>query len=260
MAIMIPKVYSNDEFHESKGEELVYNALKKMSDKYVVFRSLSWKKKVNRRIKEGEADFVFYNPECGLIVIEVKSGGIYTKDGQWFQINRRTQQHIPLTRNPQLQADESKYHLRDVLKKANLNICVNSAVWFTSVYRRDASLPMESIDETIFWKDDLENPGKALQRCYHACGAWTDNPSDDLKRKVIETLAPEFNAIPLGREIKEISEEHFVRMNNEQTRILDFLVEQREAAIMGGAGTGKTILAMEKAKRLASEGKVLLLC
>ena len=43
--------------------------------------------------------------------------------------------------------------------------------------------------------------------------------------------------------------------------MLDFLREQKIAAIHGPAGTGKSLLAMEKARMLAQTGqKVLLLC
>lgn len=49
-------------------------------------------------------------------------------------------------------------------------------------------------------------------------------------------------------------------MTQEQSALLDYLEEQRVAAIQGGAGTGKTMLAIEKAKRLSADGKVLFLC
>ena len=43
--------------------------------------------------------------------------------------------------------------------------------------------------------------------------------------------------------------------------VLDLLRAHRRAAVSGGAGTGKTLLAVEKAKRLAKEGyKTLLTC
>lgn len=42
--------------------------------------------------------------------------------------------------------------------------------------------------------------------------------------------------------------------------MLDYLEEQSVAAIQGGAGTGKTVLAIEKAKRTSVNGKVLFLC
>lgn len=55
-------------------------------------------------------------------------------------------------------------------------------------------------------------------------------------------------------------EEIFIRLTKEQNSLLDYLEEQRVAAIQGAAGTGKTLLAIEKARRLAPSGKVLFLC
>ena len=50
-------------------------------------------------------------------------------------------------------------------------------------------------------------------------------------------------------------------LTKDQMRVLDFLRSHRRAAVSGGAGTGKTVLALEKARRLASEGfKTLLTC
>ena len=53
---------------------------------------------------------------------------------------------------------------------------------------------------------------------------------------------------------------YFNRMTNEQSFLLDYLEEQEESAIQGGAGTGKTMLAVEKAKRLSEDNKVVFLC
>ena len=44
-------------------------------------------------------------------------------------------------------------------------------------------------------------------------------------------------------------------------RVLDFVRSHRRVAVRGGAGTGKTVLALEKARRLADEGfRTLLTC
>ena len=52
-----------------------------------------------------------------------------------------------------------------------------------------------------------------------------------------------------------------MRLTEDQARILDSLQSRRRVAVSGGAGTGKTVLAMEKAKRLAHEGiQTLLTC
>jgi hypothetical protein len=56
-------------------------------------------------------------------------------------------------------------------------------------------------------------------------------------------------------------QEQFIRLTQEQYRILDVLNRQRRAAICGCAGSGKTMLAAEKATRLARQGfRVLFTC
>lgn len=53
----------------------------------------------------------------------------------------------------------------------------------------------------------------------------------------------------------------FHKLLKEQSAVLNFLDEQRTAVINGAAGTGKTLVAVEKAKRHARRGeKVLFLC
>ncbi len=64
----------------------------------------------------------------------------------------------------------------------------------------------------------------------------------------------------LRSEIKDGNEE-IVRLTDEQLYLLNMLRGVRRAAVVGGAGTGKTMLAMEKARRLATEGfETLLVC
>jgi DNA helicase IV len=52
-----------------------------------------------------------------------------------------------------------------------------------------------------------------------------------------------------------------IRLTEEQTLVLDMLDQAPRVGVRGGAGTGKTLLAMELARRWTEEGKrVLLLC
>ena len=52
-----------------------------------------------------------------------------------------------------------------------------------------------------------------------------------------------------------------VRLTDEQLYLLNTLRNTRRAAVVGGAGTGKTMLAIAKAKQLATEGfDTLLVC
>ena len=53
----------------------------------------------------------------------------------------------------------------------------------------------------------------------------------------------------------------FLKLTNEQTGLLDYISEQNNATIQGIAGTGKTLIAKEAARRFGAEGrKVLFLC
>jgi hypothetical protein len=66
--------------------------------------------------------------------------------------------------------------------------------------------------------------------------------------------------LPLGAAARE-EERAIVQLTEAQFGLLDFLARQRRAAIHGGAGTGKTLLAYEKARRLAGEGfRTLITC
>ena len=47
-------------------------------------------------------------------------------------------------------------------------------------------------------------------------------------------------------------------MLDEQSGILNFLTEQRSAVVNGAAGTGKTMIAVEKAVRHAADGEKVL--
>lgn len=77
---------------------------------------------------------------------------------------------------------------------------------------------------------------------------------------VVNILSPSFCV--LASMYSQINEQEYLfnRMTKEQSFLLDYLEEQNVAAIQGGAGTGKTMLAIEKAKRISATGRVLFLC
>ena len=55
--------------------------------------------------------------------------------------------------------------------------------------------------------------------------------------------------------------EKIIDLTEQQNSYLDLTANQQQAVFTGGAGTGKTTLAVEKAKRLAREGNcVLFVC
>jgi len=263
MAIFIPRVKPED-FNNSYGEKMVYEALRSLSDQYTVFYSFSWVG-INEHRTIGEADFVILHPDKGVLVIEVKSGEIEYKDREWLQTNTRTR--VTKRIDPLGQARKSQFELMDRLEKSDCRFkrpMMCYCAWFPSVeIPADMTLPAEAAREIVLDKKSLDNPEKALDACF---SYWETKfrivkLTDHQFQMVVNALCPHFHVVPsLKTQIQE-KESTYILLTNQQAALLDFLEEQRTAVIHGLAGTGKTVLAIEKAKRLASQNQsVLFLC
>ena len=76
-----------------------------------------------------------------------------------------------------------------------------------------------------------------------------------------EVFARSFVVAPLISSQLANQEARRLVLTKDQIRVLDFLRSHRRVAVSGGAGTGKTVSTLEKARRLASEGfRTLLTC
>ena len=125
------------------------------------------------------------------------------------------------------------------------------------------NLPLNYKEETTLWANDLasvEQVQNAINRVFKYHDAYCANPSQELTSKTLDLLAPEFGLVKSIHSRAIANETLFHLMTREQNRLLEYLDEQQTAAIHGAAGTGKTIMAIEKAKRLETDGPVLLLC
>lgn len=264
MAKFYPSIINS--FHSSEGECLVYEALSKLNNEYVVFHSYRWLGEINQRRSEGEADFVVLHPQKGILSIEVKAGSIAFNNGNWIQINRHTKESKII--DPVGQAAESQYRIQNYLRRHfNGQIpVVGRAVWFPSVSIHDKiTLPLEVNRDSIFDVGSLENPAKNLDKAF---SYWklnlgvrgTELCIHDFKN-VIKLLMPSFKIVESVASTAFESKRSYIQMTRQQASILNFLQEQPTAVIHGPAGTGKTMLAIEKANMLASKGeKVLYLC
>lgn len=278
MAIMIPGMQYKDlqkDFNGSVGELRLYELLEQLPNDFYVLHSTSWNEQRRRNelspqkyVQWGEADFTVYHPEKGIIVFEVKDGLIsYSRERGWIQTNRKTGATSSI--DPMAQAEKSKYYFRDQIFKPAFDGMIPftfcSAVWFTSGDRNlvTGNLPLNYKEETTLWANDLasvEQVQNAINRVFKYHDAYCANPSQELTSKTLDLLAPEFGLVKSIHSRAIANETLFYLMTREQNRLLEYLDEQQTAAIHGAAGTGKTIMAIEKAKRLETDGPVLLLC
>lgn len=262
---MIPEYV--DDFNDSIGEQQVFDALRNnLPSEYTVFHSLRWNRRTRKgRIEWGEADFTVFHPDYGILVIEVKSGGIALENGQWWYESTNHRAREPM-KAPLEQADKTKYELVEIIGN-NLpegEYCwIEPAVWFPSLANRKIikDMPNTYRPEIVMMEWALKNTKQAIENAYQFYGSSQRTKlSSESAKLVVRTLAPAFSAIPSLGTIYAEQEHSFLRMTREQSGLLDYLEEQPIAVIQGSAGTGKTLLAVEKARRLSVKDKVLFLC
>ena len=273
MAIIIPTQIDKTSFHRSSGERLVLGALEKgLPNDYIVFHSVAWQgiDESNNRGYSGEADFLIFHPRRGFLSIEVKSGGIqHTSDGLWYEIDRNSGERHLLKRSPMAQAWESANYFNSLIFKSDIPAAkiykVKPIVWFSGIddFSKNGSLTNEFTRGNTFSRQDLGDPTAALLRAYEFYGLDELDVDYDSKGlySIISIFSPDFKIVPaLYRNIAEQNCLVFNRLTNEQSQLLDFLNRQRFAAISGVGGTGKTMLALERARRIPTEESVLFLC
>ena len=244
-----------------------------MPDDYYIFHSARWNKRYQlerrperKRVEWHEADFLIFYPPKGVISLEVKDGGIlYDRNCGWTQVNRATGSSKII--DPMYQAQRSMFYIVDLLKEKLPDVfCpVSAAVWFTSADKEGVrgEYPNNYHEENVLWANDMASVNQ-VQRKLEGIFQFFDqtrfNVDEESTRAIVNLIAPEFGAFESARTVRMASERLFQRMTDEQTCLLDYLDEQQVAAIHGNAGTGKTMLAIQKAQRLAEDDKVLFLC
>jgi len=246
------------DFNGSVGEEEVYNALKKLPDEYFVFHSLAWSHKKTVGVSWGEADFTIFHRIKGMLVIEVKSGRIDYHNHTWFQNNKEM-------KDPMIQANRSKFHLVDVMRFLPMDqkIWAEPLIWFPSVDSKDfqGEYPVNCNSKNVLFRDALSDPQLYIDRAYSYYDSEQQTKlSPEWFQFTVKKLMPEFSTIESISSSRNAMNHEMIRLTNEQSILIDYLELQQVAAIQGGAGTGKTMLAIEKAKRLSEDGSVLFLC
>lgn len=260
MATLIPDPPLD--FHGSPGEQAVYEALRLLPDGVIVLHSLRW---IRSGHGQGEGDFIVFDPARGVLVIEVKSGGIRFENGVWWQTNQGTGIEKQM-KDPEAQASRTRFDIIESLNSilpSDATCPVYHAVWFPSVRFPRSALPPQLKPEMILDVDDLRDPRRGIDAAF-AFGSGLAREAKLSKaatRRVLEALAPTIHAVPSMRQSVESRDKTFVRLTMEQARVLDYLDEQNRAVVAGAAGTGKTMVALALARRLADRGQeVLLLC
>ena len=171
-----------------------------------------------------------------------------------------------LEQSPFAQVQRTRYGLRDVLKASGvrgIEFPLGEAVAFPDVDVRPGDLPPGEVPGRVIDADDLEDVEPAVVRTFETFGL-RDNGQVFGRRGVDALTDAVAGSVEikrsLGGQIAE-TEAALIRLTENQYEILDALDGNQRLLVLGGAGTGKTLLAIEQARRLAAQGlRVLVTC
>jgi len=282
-----PVVIRDEADHEDtagrKAERSVFDRLRAaLPDRIVILPNVRWIARDHGHEIEGEADLVIADPDRGLLVLEVKAGEIRRDDfGRWWAGRRE------LDRSPFEQASSSRYALVRKLGElpgweAGLKPTAGQGVVLPDVDLASAGGRLglaalgPDVDPDLILDQPRLLPGDEAAADLRA---WLDRAFELWRRdgggSATGTRPPGERGVALLRDLvtspvelhsllrNELveGEREVVRLTAGQILLLNTLRGIRRASVIGGAGTGKTMLAAEKARRLAKEGfRTLLVC
>ncbi len=259
------------------AERLVADRLRAaLPPEYRLFSNVAWLGRTapERGLRDGEADIVLAHPDRGFLVFEVKSGEIQRDaHGRWYAGARE------LKPSPFDQAMTSMHALVNKLAELpdappNFHPIAGHAVALPDVDLASAGYRLKLIgpeiepdlvfDRAKLPADDPEATCRAVERAFELWAGESrakQGPGEQgvhLLEEILET--PIALRSLLRGEIAD-GEREVVALTDHQIGVLRRLQRNRRVQIVGAAGTGKTMLAAEKARQLAREGyETLLVC
>lgn len=241
------------EFGEGQlAEKVVWEALRgSLPDDCVLAHSVQ----VRDGRAEHEIDLLVLWPGVGMAAIEVKGGKVGIENGQWYQSDRAGRHPI---KSPVAQSQGSQHAFKTWLEgrlgsKLSSRFAYLVCFPYTDVPRdwEMAGCPRSLIlDQT-----DLKSPAALIRHAieHEGCGATTLAPA--FLARVIPHLSGDLNTRSDNSVDPQEAEDAQDHLTERQAVLLQATRSLTRVRFTGGAGSGKTWLALEKARLLCRQGK-----
>lgn len=272
MARMIPGLTEAQlrEFR-SKAEARFYRLCQEqLPSDVLVIHSVSWiYRDAKNRLREGEADFTIVIPQSGILTVEVKGGGVSfdPSTAAWSSIDRLGAKH-PI-KDPFRQASDERHAILDQLNGSQMwrrwrgsRLTLGHAVVLPDIHDPRPLVGPDRRVEFIGVDGDMRALVPWVERVMAFWRGANDDPLGTQGRDLVESvLCSPIEVRPALKSLIDDAEQTRLRLTAAQAKILRIIGGRKRAVISGGAGTGKTLIAVEKARQLVQNGeRVLLLC
>jgi superfamily I DNA/RNA helicase len=251
--------------NSSNAEKKIFKKFSenKSLDNWVCLHSLGLSNHSTKR--EGEIDFLLVGP-LGVFALEVKGGRISRKNGGWYFIDRYGRANKK-KESPFNQARTALYSIRsDITERFGHELYSN--VFGYGVVLPDIEFQEESPEwdnNIIFDKNDVKlDISSYIERLAEYWQKKQKSRKLLTKKQIHEItnyLRGDFEIVKSISASVDESEQEIIDITQEQYSLLDSLELNPRTVFLGSAGTGKTLMAIEKARRNAYKGiNTLFLC
>ena len=266
MARMFPS--APGETTQSEAERILFGVIKRdLPNDWIVLHSVGLV--IHPTKPWAEIDFVLIGPP-GIFCLEVKGGRVGRRNGSWVFTNRHGSETTK-AEGPFEQVGKASSALWKYLSTRVEGIGMSLLGY--GVLTPDIRFSIREPDvlpEVVYDADDVGRPftdfvDRLAIYWQHRLGDQrhraTAGLAPDMREAILYALRPDFDTRLSLRARADQVEREIVRLTTEQFRVLDGLAANDRVLVLGGAGTGKTLLAVEEARRQGSQGKrVLLTC
>ena len=273
MSIMLPSVLAPAV--NSSAERRIFDWFRDApgTEDWVILHSLGIA--THNKVLYGETDFFAIVPGAGVFALEVKGGRVRRENGIWYFTDKYGKTNSK-ARGPFDQARDGIFSIISAVKQRldPEHDYLQKIFYGFGVMFPDIEYSASGIDEEQWQVFDARD-GRSVSEYIHRIASsarkkWealygnSDSlvfPSVADTRYLATILRGDFDlAISVSAQIRN-AEDALISLTKEQYRCLDQLDDNPRCLIQGAAGTGKTLLAVEAAKKATACGrKTALLC
>lgn len=268
MAIMYPKNIT--EYLPKDSERIVYLELKnQLPASFEVFYSVKWTTYKKGKLIKSEADFIIASPDYGFLCLEVKGGNNITvdEDNNWKLIDHANGDR-DLCCSPYDQAEKSMYYFQKLYGKIN-------HIPYPGIYAAAVIFPFYAFPENVVLDNrhractidcnDLNNLYARIKKIFRLWAGASFGLriyKESQHKALLEIIRKKLAISAAAGALVKYKDNQLQVINRVQDNYVYFLSNVRQFYIRGGAGTGKTWIAMKMALQEAEnpDKRVLMLC
>lgn len=264
MARMKPQIDPAEIPHDS--ERIVYIALRdQLPDDYIVLHSYPWlRPDRDGELREGEADFVILHESRGMLVLEVKGGELNYKNGIWLRKKKSGWEKIT---DPFGQARKNMHALLDeIAQRSSQDVTKHDLTYGYAVVFPHHSYtgpePPGADPVIILTQPQMPAIREAIEQAFQMWPQRDRSLGQVRWGRLLQAVLPKFQLYrPVAADLDETYRQ-IVELTDEQRDAFRGLYDDNlRVFVRGVAGSGKTMLALDRALNFAKAGqRTLLVC